>query len=195
MRITKKLRNISLICFVVLIVISILAVFYLRSKDDFVNIKKKNCIIEKQVNYLLTGKIFPDIICFDTVGDSIRISEILKHKKILIYHYSEFHCNECCNIQIKILHKCFSGTPYTVIMLSSYFSQKHFNIHIKRNPRDFPSFRIMHKSLNWFIEDFGVPYLFVLNTNMTVSNFYIPDNNLPELYIKYICKVKKELSK
>ncbi len=187
----KKHSKFTTVVVVICVTIVILVISHSQPQIDDHRIELYK--MGEQVNDLLSGKPIPNITCMDTMNNNIPLSDLLVQKGILIYHYSELHCNSCYQQQLTLIQDFFSDTSYPVLILASYLTHRHFAIHMKKQSYNIPTYRIEHKSFNWFIEDCGMPYFFVLNADMSSSYFYIPDNKHPELCLQYMERIKKLL--
>jgi hypothetical protein len=148
----------------------------------------------KELNDQLSGKLAPDIVCIDANQDTVHLSDLVKEKKILVYYYSELHCSSCYEKQLEWLQSSFEKGPYPVVILGAYLAYRHFATYMKVNHHKLPIYQISHKVLDWFIENSGMPFCFVLNEDMTASYFYIPNNDYPAINNRYLDGVKKLLS-
>ena len=131
-------------------------------------------VITKQ----FTGTKVPDIVCFDTTEVPFRLSNLMTEKRLLIYHYSEFNCRSCYEMDLSVLQDVFPETTYSVIVLGEYTKFRYFKVYQKRNPCQLPAFRIEHNAFKWDLDHAEVPYFFVLNSDMTASYFRITSYNV-----------------
>jgi hypothetical protein len=126
----------------------------------------------------------------DKDNNTIKIENILNGTKKLIVRYSYLNCNSCVD---------------TVIKYATNFAQKNGNKKISvfadyTNTRDFYLFlRLNKNNLDIFrtaghvskIDERNVPYMFVLNEDMTISHLFIPHKEYPHLINWYFEVIEK----
>jgi hypothetical protein len=165
-----------------------------QKSEDLAKIEIELYKMGKELNDQLSGKPVPDIVCTDTNRDTIHLSDLVKEKKILVYYYSELHCSSCYEKQLEWLQNSFKEVPFPIVVLGAYLTYRHFSIYMKINSYKLPVYQISYNVFDWFIENSGVPFCFVLNEDMTASYFYIPNNDYPAINNRYLEGVKKLLS-
>jgi hypothetical protein len=183
---------------IILSIIACLTVWFyiINSSQKSVKVvdKIKLYSLGKEWNDQLSGKPVPDFICTDTNRNTVHLSDLVKEKKILVYYYSELHCSSCYEKQLELLQKTFAETSHQIIILGGYLTYRHFSIYMKTNPCKLSVYHTKHKVFDWYIENSGMPFCFVLNPDMTASYFYIPNNDYPKINKLYLEGVKKLLS-
>jgi hypothetical protein len=158
-----------------------------KNELDF---RTKNDSLDKK----LSGSVISDLVCIDSLNNIFRLSDLVAQKSILVYYYSELHCIPCYEMELAFLQDFFPYESYSNIVLASYFLYENFALFVKEHETKLPVYRIEHHKLNWEIENYGMPYYFIVHPDMTASHFYIPQQQFPKSNRQYLEKVKQFLS-
>ena len=147
------------------------------------------------LNYQMTGLSAPDVLCEERKNETKLLSELVKFKPLLIYRFTELHCNTCYETEIEALQAAFPDTSNLVSIICSYHIERDFIIFKKMNEIKIPLYRIEMDTLKWPAEKYSNPYYFVLHPDMKISHVYIPNKIYPEVNRQYLENVKHFLSK
>jgi hypothetical protein len=192
------------ILFILFFLLGITSFIYLSNRQ--IEIKKNKLLQEKLENELrynkmnedlnkkLANSTIQDVICDSNDGNQFHLSKLVSNKPILIYRYTELHCNVCYETELTSIKKNFAEEKQKVAILCSYQVKRYFVIFKRANKIDLPIYMIPLRAFNWILEDYSAPYYFVLYPDLTVSNIYIPDKNFPDLNKQYLERIKKLLS-
>ena len=193
------------ILIVALIVIILFLCFYFPNKiaqleyDNFsefagdIQMKEDFYQLNLKLNYQMTGLSAPDVFYEEREKETKTLSELVKNKPLLIYRYSELHCNTCYETEIEALQKAFEYSPNLVSILCSYHVERTFIMFKRMNEIKIPLYRIAMDTLKWTAEKYGNPYYFVLHPDMKISHIYFPNKAYPKINKQYLENVKSFL--
>lgn len=153
----------------------------------------KSLVIGKDFyHYKLEGTSLENIYLKLPNSDSISLQERVNAGPILVFRYSELHCQVCVDSVITDLKKEFEEIgENNIIILSSYRSKSDLLLFKRMNQLDLPVYNINEESLSISIDQAKTPYMFVLDSNLTVNMIFIPEKTLPELNTQYFKFVKQ----
>jgi len=143
----------------------------------------------KDLNDVLSGTQMPDINCIDISGDSIKLSDLVTGERVLALYYSEMHCSSCYEKQFDLLqHLPLDSTKLLVI--GAHSSHRSFKFYWSRSSYSLPAYYIDYISLDWYANKYFFPYFFILDKDLTVSYFHVPDQKDVEKNKRYVLGVK-----
>ena len=164
----------------ILLAISVFFMF----KNDFLNIKNTDVGLNKTVNNLKRiqsnndKNILENFLIINENKDTLSITDLLTTKK-LIYRFSELHCDSCIINEFENLKKMLLSKLFKIenlIVISYYQSPRNLYL-FKRlnNLQNFEIYNLENNSLGSFeLETMGVPYFFILNKELKMSNTFVP---------------------
>jgi hypothetical protein len=187
----------------IFIILSLLAV-NVYTLINFHQFKKQNIIVSHQntseSDELYSYKInfeanirnsnikLNEIAVKDSLSNVLPLKDVLKNgqEQILVCRFSELHCESCVNFSIQLFRQWSDsiGTD-NMLFLGTYRNNKIFN---RTKPLyDIHNLNVYNiPKLNIPVEEFGYPYYFVLNTDLTISNVFIPDKATPNITNNYL---------
>lgn len=142
------------------------------------------------VNSSVGGMRISNIECKDK-KQKYRIKDFISDKPLLVYRYTSSDCSTCVHAMIDTLNSNFSDFSKNLLILPSFENEKEFYTFIKGEKILFPICLTEFKSFTWYPEAFGRGYFFLIDPNMNVSNFYMPDIKFPDISKEYLDGVKK----
>jgi hypothetical protein len=151
--------------------------------------------INETLNNKLSGFTMSDINCINLEKDTIKLSDLVNGRTVLVFHYSALNCNTCYEEELQFLKKYYNTGNKIFIILASYTTYRNFQIYVKNNISELPVYQIGRNTLDWDAEKYGTPYYFVLYPNMSVSDFFILNNLFPQAKKQYFEKIQKNILK
>ncbi len=140
-------------------------------RNAFINIIKTNGII-------LSDKI----IIRDRHNEVIDIRNILFQNKLLVFRFSENACQSCIETILKKLVNYNITQKKSFIILCTYRNKKYFEVFLKRKHfSNLNYYFVMDNICNKLtaIDQDYLPYLFILNKNLEISDLIVmPTENL-----------------
>jgi hypothetical protein len=143
------------------------------------------CTLNFNINNRMTGLLMPEIVAYNGTN-KLPLLSLLKSSNLLIYRYSDIHCNTCVETELESLQKYFDSKLGQIIILASYDNEKDFMLFKKLNKIKIPIYRIAHNAIDWTPEKLDMPYYFVLHSNGRVSNFYISNREYIDITNNYL---------
>ena len=167
---------------------------YNQRKSETVEIERNFIRMNEELNKTLAHTAVQNTILEDTLAKEFILSDLVSRSPALIFRYSEINCSSCYKTELLSLHNYFFKEERKIAILSSYREKNKFIMFKKTNRIELPFYRIPQDAFDWILEDYGLPYYFVLHPGLKVSHIYIPDKMLPELNRQYLESVKAFLS-
>jgi len=125
--------------------------------------------------------------------DTILLKNIFKKNKLVI-RYKQSNCRVCINAELDVLSKNASLISDEICIIASYdkfrgvFTEKRKLL--KKGLKDVEIY-LLKEELNIPLEKQNTPYYFYTNSNLIVSNLFIPEKENPQLsniYLKFFIK-------
>lgn len=155
-------------------------------KESIVKSNQKNLN-----NYIFSeGTKISDIELYDIKGVKTNISKLVKDE-MLVFNYSELHCEPCIDSVLLILKNNPSINKEKILILTSYRNERDISLFVRLNHIEFPIYNRRDIELPLYIEHSQLPYFFIINKELRCSNFFIPDKGklIQTInYLKYISK-------
>lgn len=159
------------------------------ANDELHLIIDQYSIIEKKTN----DKTLKDFLIISEEKDTLLLSSLLTHPK-LIYRFSELHCDSCILHEFKNLRKYITAKKLKlndVIIICYYENVRNLKIFKRINKlQDFQIYNLKNNNLNLLeIEKAQTPYFFMINSQLRISNTFIPikkDNKRTDNYFKKV---------
>lgn len=118
-------------------------------------------------------------VSFDTVFN----------KRKLVVRYSSLNCNACVDSLIKYTKQLSNEIGRDkIVVCAKYENKRDFHLLSRINKNDLDIYQVDSLLLN--IESKGIPYMFVVNEDYSVSHTFIPHKEYPEM-IKWFFDVIK----
>jgi hypothetical protein len=124
------------------------------------------------------------------------INRLLQGSPKLVFKFSELNCGNCVSEQIRLINK------YTkligrknILFLGAYVQSKNFNLFLHLNNISSPAY-ILSENINdnSKIEQANLPYYFITDAHLRVSNVFVPVEEEPELTEVYLKDVAKRFT-
>jgi len=186
-------------------------VLFTRNKDSELQLKSRTDIVLKMDGfynflkfkdkemYLNNGAmISPDLILFDMKGSSLKLSEIIddnSNTPKLIIRYSAMACDICLDEELKIIQDNLTklGKENIKILASNHNMR---SLIVKQNSLsiDLPIYRIEDTGIAFEKNNTNL-FVFMIDKNYIVNDFFIPEKTLPDLSKDYYSTIIKKYSK
>jgi peroxiredoxin len=141
----------------------------------------------------MKGLTAPEINCEEYRKTSVKLSDIAQKGQLLVFRYAEINCSTCYEIAIKSIQTVFADDDSSVVLLCSYTNDKDLFTFKRMNKIHYPTYRIASEAFNWLAEEYNMPYFFVLEPDMTISDIFMPNRNFPEITRSYLESIKRNL--
>lgn len=186
----KTYKYISLVLLIILPLLSFLFLNYSTkvNKDKeiyppLIDYYSKNFDASNEMNGLIIN---------DTIYDTVFSLSSGKFP-VFILRYTDRYCNQCYENLLKLLKLSFDSTA-NIIILNSHRSNRDFKIFKKENKIVYKNILVQYNVFDWEIEKYETPYFFIINSNKTINNIFIPDINYPHQTQKYFTGIKRILN-
>ncbi|WP_147679226.1 hypothetical protein [Algibacter pacificus] len=181
-------------------VLILLTSLYYNFRHTF---KKENVNKNEAKNTYLTNNLFvnykysdlktKDIFLENEQDAKVKLSSLVKDNNTLVFRFTELNCNLCYDAVFKVLEK-FKNEK--ILIISSFKTKRDFHL-FKEDLNLGNKINIYNNSsfdFNKNLDNFHVPYFFILNQSMRLSNIFMPEKKDPNTIVKYIdlCLSKKE---
>ena len=129
----------------------------------------------------------------DTLNNILSLSDVFKNgnDKILVCRFSESHCESCVTYSIwSILNQIDATGKDNVVFLGKHRNNRIFNQEKTHyNIQDMSVYN--SATLNLPVEALSFPYYFILGSDMTISNVFVPDKATPVITNDYLRMINK----
>lgn len=198
-----------------ILIIAALIIINIFSLIRFLNLKQLKNIIEAngihqqtittdelhtyrhnfKVNILNSNLVIENLDIKDSLNITFPIKKIFddKQESILVYRFSQMHCESCVNSSIQITQNWVDSVGINnVVFLGNHRNNRVFN-------KTIPLYGIQGlkvyncPKINIPAEDIEYPYFFVLDSNLQISNLFVPDKATPFITNSYLKNVSKKL--
>ena len=201
----KKLKFIIIIILFTLNVILIFKVnLYSKTLSSVGNILKntttaistfeKNTIEQNQNENL---KLREDVKFISIKGSTVLAKEIFK-TTTLVLRYSEFNCKDCIDAEINVILKNKDQFVDNICLIAYYMNKRDLFIFYKelqkRGLKNIKMYWLPNNGLNIPIEKTNMPYYFCINSELVISNVFIPQKDKPKLSNSYLRTVSKNFT-
>ena len=125
-------------------------------------------------------------------GDVVCISDIVNDGRKLIVRYSELNCKSCVDSILYYTEQFGKRIGRDKIQVWAKFTSLSNYLLMKRIiDHDIDLYDASNFSFG--VDSLNVPYLFILNNAMTISNIFIPHKEFPQLNEWYFSTIKERL--
>lgn len=194
-----------LLCIFILIVINVL--FYtklndfgrsvealkidLDTKNDLIFSYEDN-IIEEQINESI--QLNKEITFINVNGEICSVEQIFKENTI-VFRYTSFSCEDCIRAEIntilknktKIKRICIIASHTNIKEFKAYYNQ-----YLDSGMINFDFFLLTQReSLNIPLEKKNIPYYFCIDSNLRITNIFIPQKIKQKLSKSYLINASK----
>lgn len=140
------------------------------------------------------GLEIDSIIALHDINDSsYTIRDISQTGHKLVFRYSFIHCDACVDTLMKLVNKFTDEVGRDkVVILAQYASKRDYKNFVRINNVNNCIYHIQDTLCK--ADELSIPYLFVLEDNMTVSNFFMPRKEYPNVTEQYLQAIKNILT-
>lgn len=152
-------------------------------------------IIEAHQNYFDAEKLNENLklnkeLTLLTIrGDTVLTKDVFKRNSI-VFRYSMLNCNNCIETEINILIKNKTLFNEELCIIAHYKSLRNLNVFYKtfkkRGLSNIKMYLLPNNDLGIPLEKYNIPYYFHIDSNLTMSNFFVPIAGEPKLSTIYL---------
>jgi hypothetical protein len=125
-------------------------------------------------------KLSQNLKLIDESNNSIQLSDVLDLPKLII-RYSALACDICLDIELKQLSKYIKKTNIDcILILTSDYNVRSLKVMEKSLPFSLKIYRIEEMNIPYEQKNNGL-FVFMLDKELTVKDFFVPEKTLPEL--------------
>lgn len=185
---TKKYTTISIVFILILLLIIQISLFWRDKAQKSFNEQSFHSLLLENDSlecHKYNGIIFADTnkIIINHKNDSLTIGDIIKNNP-LILRYSNWSCNPCVENILSHLEKYkHQNSNRDIIILISDIYYKDLFIITKRYNNKFSFYR--SDSLCTDFDQALTPYMYSIDQNKKINNFYIPRIEFPQRNTEY----------
>ncbi len=149
--------------------------------------------VEKENEYLNFPKNFKLI---DIKGDTVFAKDVFKQHKV-VFRYSLTHCDACVHAEHENIIKELQAKPNyskNICLLAYYENIRGLIVDyrkFKAKKVNISMYAVAKNNLDIPIEAQNLPYYFIIDSNLRMTNFYIPDKektNWSKSYLRLALK-------
>ena len=129
----------------------------------------------------------------NATGESMTLSDIAEDGDILVVRYSELNCNSCVDSLMKKIGEFAErgGMKNRFVVFANYENYLDFKLFCSLNKANLNIYNV--KGLPLGQEALETPYLFLLHSDMTVTNFFVTHKEMPGATDRYLGRVSELL--
>jgi hypothetical protein len=160
-----------------------------ENKNDELNSYKLNF----ETNILNSNFKIDSLIIRDTLNNILQIKELFKReqKQFLVCRFSQLNCESCVISSINALRNWIDSIGINNVM----FLGNHPNNRIFTRTLSLYGIQTMkvYNVVEFSIpaEQLGYPYYFVLNSNLCISDIFVPNKSFPNITNLYLSHIKE----
>lgn len=129
-------------------------------------------------------------------GEIIHLKDIEIDKYKLLLRYNEFTCMNCVYKEMGNIKELVESIGVENVLLLGAYRNRNYLFRNKRiNQIKLPVFNMPLGALKNKVEHINLPYMFLVDNNWRVQNFFIPHKELPQLSRTYFEIIKTKFSK
>ena len=129
----------------------------------------------------------------DNINNLLNLNDVFKdgRENILVCRFSKMQCESCINFAIQtILNQINTVGKDNVLFLGTHRNSRIFNQEIGHyNLQNMNVCNI--ETLDIPVERLNFPYYFILNSDMVISNVFVPDKAAPSVTMNYLETIHK----
>lgn len=109
-------------------------------------------------------------------NNEIRLSEIINRNHTLVFRYNELACSDCVYKEMGNLKELAKEIgDKNIIILASYKNQRDLYVTKRVNGINLQVYNIEQNSLDNNIDNYNIPYMFILDKDLKPHNLFIPN--------------------
>lgn len=207
------MKKISYIIIIALIVLNSILTYKIKSNsNDFTTIysllnkkldKGKTQLLTNEHNFIREKendnlKLDGNLTLMDIAGNTVFVKDIVKANS-LVFRFSELNCGECMDAEINVLVDNKDKIKKDVIFIVYYQDNRNLFVFYKEFQKkgltNIKMYLSPNKGLSIAMDKLNMPYYFCVNSNLVMSNFFIPQKEKPKLSQVYLeCTSKNFLN-
>ena len=137
------------------------------------------------------GKVILENNIFTESDELLEIDSIFIKSPLIVFRFSKLNCTDCIVESINIIKSFLSNKRIKYIFISDYNN--------KRELGNFKRLNNIHEDVhncNILInEEPSLPYFFILDSNLKVSDIFFPNDDFPELTNLYLKEIEQKYFK
>jgi hypothetical protein len=141
------------------------------------------------------GLTLDNIIIKDSLNKEIRLQDLFKNgrSQILVSRFTSLCCESCAIYSAqKICSLADSINKTNIVFLASYDSNNNFALSKNRFGIQGKEVYNTMNFLNIPVEEQSFPYYFVVDSNLKISDVFLPDKMAPDLTNRYLDAVMEK---
>ena len=130
----------------------------------------------------------------DNKDSLYTLGNLIDAKRKLVFRYSFIHCNVCVDTLMKFVNKFADEVGKdNVVIFAQYANKRDYKNFVRINQVKTSIYHLQDSLCK--ADELSIPYLFILEDNMTVSNFFMPRKEYPKITEQYLQSIKNILTK
>ena len=139
------------------------------------------------------GKLNPDLPVISITNDTSAIADIIGQGK-LVFMFRKVNCNVCVSKEVQLLNKYTEKFgKKNIVILATVDYVRYLISFEKVNNLKMPIYYLEHDLAKTIIGDYNKPFYCMVDSDLNISNIFIPDEENPELTVKYFELIKSIL--
>lgn len=143
-------------------------------------------IVEKENDNL---KLDENIQLINVKGDTLLAKDVFKNKQVVL-RYSVLNCGDCIDAETAILASMKDRISGEIVIITYFEKIRGLIFDYKKleklGLKDIPIYLLVDNKLGIPLEKQNLPYYFNIDSNLNMSNFFIPIKEKPRLSNSYL---------
>lgn len=185
-----------------MLIVDICMMFFLLQENSNNNTIMRQQYVNQNLayDYRLTlqydeCRFFPDdIVIEDPQNNQLFIDSIIDNCPKLVLRYSSLNCHTCIDSLVTNAQKLSQVLGRdNICIFAKYHSDSDFRVFWRTNNNYFRIFQVESQITR--LDSINKPYMFVLNSDNSISHLFLPHKEIPEMTKWYLDVVTEYLTK
>ena len=139
------------------------------------------------LQYSYSGNSMINCTVHDESGKSFELLDLLGSDYKIVVYFSQKHCDSCIKRIVESLNSLMNKVSLNKILVIGEFENKrNFHAFKKGHDFNFPMYLINEQNNpNSVLIDENLPFICILNNEMTIKDLFIPIKELPDYMMEY----------
>lgn len=139
-------------------------------------------------------KLSPEFLLVNNESDTLFLTDLVADTKLIV-NLSTVDCNKCLSSEIKILETIYKNfNQDNVLVFVNYRTHQDINVFSRLNRLKINTYNKSFKSFGIPLEEGNENFIFIIDKDLTASNFFVANETKMELLDHYLESIKRKYS-
>lgn len=137
-----------------------------------------------------------DLKLIDINGNETQLQRIINNRSKLVFFINNLRCDGCINSELNFLDKTLDVLKREdIIIISNYPNINNLRVIKNKYNINYDSYNIVsNDSIPIYLRSQNSPAIFVINQDLKLNSFFIPNNLSPNTTINYYNNINSSLN-